>query len=307
MNNYLRQIKGRQRGPTLKIITIPFAVTFTKAIAEAAYAYNQLFKPTDLRNVITELSNLHPGDGRITKCMQLGLRNKLCVYDGPAGLYYDVFPQEQSTNGMGNVQPSKGYPVPFVDLTRLGELGNLQGVARSRPDDSSFSEDYLDVNDLSATRNVIGNQVSPTKKQRREFNIVVVNPDHKVRYSRKLFNITDPDTELLSILRAQVKRYHSKEDSSSEDSDEDGSKPKRFEVIEKTDSEEPYRPVKVKAEGGKYIYAQAPTRHLTLDRRRLPHFLPKRYHWSLDDIKHLPYLWFNGPQGQYAGIYRKPF
>lgn len=34
-------------------------------------------------------------------------------------------------------------------------------------------------------------------------------------------------------------------------------------------------------------------------RRRLPHFLPKRYHWNSDEIKHLGYFWFNGPRGRY--------
>ncbi|CAB3258279.1 unnamed protein product [Arctia plantaginis] len=40
--------------------------------------------------------------------------------------------------------------------------------------------------------------------------------------------------------------------------------------------------------------------HKNLDaRRRLPHFLPKRYHWNPNEIKHLGYFWYNGPRGRY--------
>lgn len=35
-------------------------------------------------------------------------------------------------------------------------------------------------------------------------------------------------------------------------------------------------------------------------RRRLEHFLPKRYHWDPTDIHELGYYWFNGPKGTYA-------
>lgn len=34
-------------------------------------------------------------------------------------------------------------------------------------------------------------------------------------------------------------------------------------------------------------------------RRRLPQFLPKRYHWDPSDIHDLGYYWFNGPKGKY--------
>lgn len=34
-------------------------------------------------------------------------------------------------------------------------------------------------------------------------------------------------------------------------------------------------------------------------RRRLPQFLPKRYHWDPSDINELGYYWFNGPKGRY--------
>ncbi|KAJ2942458.1 hypothetical protein O0L34_g16063 [Tuta absoluta] len=33
-------------------------------------------------------------------------------------------------------------------------------------------------------------------------------------------------------------------------------------------------------------------------RRRLPHFMPKRYHWDEKDFQRLGYFWFNGPQGR---------
>lgn len=40
-------------------------------------------------------------------------------------------------------------------------------------------------------------------------------------------------------------------------------------------------------------------RHDFDERRRLPHFLPKRYHWDPEDIHDLGYYWFNGPRGAY--------
>lgn len=32
---------------------------------------------------------------------------------------------------------------------------------------------------------------------------------------------------------------------------------------------------------------------------RLPHFLPKRYHWDEEEFQNLGYYWFNGPKGKY--------
>lgn len=39
-------------------------------------------------------------------------------------------------------------------------------------------------------------------------------------------------------------------------------------------------------------------------RKRLEHFLPKRYHWSEEDLPHLGFFWFNGPQGRLPGPYK---
>lgn len=36
-------------------------------------------------------------------------------------------------------------------------------------------------------------------------------------------------------------------------------------------------------------------------RRRLEHFLPKRYHWNPEEIHDLGHFWFNGPKGLYPG------
>ncbi|CAG9790543.1 unnamed protein product [Diatraea saccharalis] len=41
-------------------------------------------------------------------------------------------------------------------------------------------------------------------------------------------------------------------------------------------------------------------------RRRLPVFLPKRYHWQEEDIHNLGYYWFNGPQGRYPHYALRP-
>ncbi|RVE46046.1 hypothetical protein evm_009326 [Chilo suppressalis] len=41
-------------------------------------------------------------------------------------------------------------------------------------------------------------------------------------------------------------------------------------------------------------------------RRRLPMFLPKRYHWQEEDIHNLGYYWFNGPQGRYPYYALRP-
>ncbi|KAJ8706618.1 hypothetical protein PYW07_012696 [Mythimna separata] len=34
-------------------------------------------------------------------------------------------------------------------------------------------------------------------------------------------------------------------------------------------------------------------------RKRLDHFMPKRYHWDPSEINELGYYWFNGPKGMY--------
>ncbi|XP_028160991.1 serrate RNA effector molecule homolog [Ostrinia furnacalis] len=41
-------------------------------------------------------------------------------------------------------------------------------------------------------------------------------------------------------------------------------------------------------------------------RRRIQHFLPKRFHWEPEDIQNLGYYWFNGPQGRYPYFAIRP-
>ncbi|CAG5000124.1 unnamed protein product [Parnassius apollo] len=230
---------------------------------------------------------------------------------------------------------------PFVDQTRLEkDLTNFRDVTRSRS--NGFSEDYLDVNDLKLYRKLsTKNRGIGLPKKPRRLKIIVMNskrhPKHErpeSKYSRKLFELGNDKT-----LRSSEADNESSEETAKESSNENvdkmnekGPKPKRFEVIENTEEWEEDAVISDESREDstneaflkipenisnknkeKFLYAQSPTRHLSLNmssddrRRRLPHFLPKRYHWSKDDMRHLPYLWYNGPQGLHPGIYRKPY
>ncbi|CAH2065195.1 unnamed protein product, partial [Iphiclides podalirius] len=279
--------------------------------------------PRELRDALAKLSSKSgPGElqrQRRRNCVRFGLRNTLCVYDGhrqsEEPLYEDQYIDEEYGFWPNLPQPPSNGHGGFVDLTRLNkDLRDLDGVLRSSSDDDTFSEDYLDVGDLSATRKVDYDYVLGSPKEHlTKLKLHIVSSKQKGEKERgglvrKLFNLETGPGASLRTLESELK------DASSEEEFDDG-KPKRFEVIENSDeseessrgSEERPAPKKVKgAKGAKYIYAQGPTRHVTVDRRRLPHFLPKRYHWDEGDIRNLSYLWFNGPQGQYAGVYRKP-
>lgn len=58
-----------------------------------------------------------------------------------------------------------------------------------------------------------------------------------------------------------------------------------------------------KLKGDEEVYVQG-NRYISAadsedGRRRLPQFLPKRYHWEPDEMQDLGYYWFNGPKGKY--------
>lgn len=99
-------------------------------------------------------------------------------------------------------------------------------------------------------------------------------------------------------------------------------KPQRFHVIDKSVKEESseedtsneseipiQRPMEIPKKEKKVYYMQGSNRIFKIrnGRRRLPHFLPKRYHWSEEDMKNLENYWFNGPQGKYWGAYKTPY
>lgn len=153
---------------------------------------------------------------------------------------------------------------------------------------------------------------------------------------RRFRNIAENDFKKKKILRTV-----SGESDSSDSSDESVSKdkvdsskgderkgksidkkPKRFHVIDKSVKEESseedtsneseipiQRPIEIPKKEKKVYYIQGSNRIFKIrnGRRRLPHFLPKRYHWSEEDMKNLENYWFNGPQGKYWGAYRTPY
>ncbi|XP_068627158.1 uncharacterized protein [Battus philenor] len=265
---------------------------------------------TPLRNVNSQSRNTLDFRQRNRNCFDIDTRNELCLFQGNKKQY--GFPIEADD------YDSNEDDTEFIDLTRFGtDLRGIQTAARSQ-DYNSFSEDYLDVNDLSVSRKVdndylLGNTRYPYTKVK----LVVSKPaqlKHTTRNAliRKLFNASKTEK---NVLRSRIISEESEEESSEESRERSRyKKPKRFEVV-KNSKESSYeesremtrdvRPARDHRNSGKVIYAQSPTRHLYVaGRRRLPHFLPKRYHWSEDDIQKLPYLWFNGPQGLYPGIYR---
>lgn len=71
---------------------------------------------------------------------------------------------------------------------------------------------------------------------------------------------------------------------------------KKAELSSSESVEVTQKPTKIR---DKYEYLQG---HKLYDsyRRRLQHFLPKRFHWDADDIQHLGYYWFDGPRGKYS-------
>ncbi|CAH2083440.1 unnamed protein product [Euphydryas editha] len=187
----------------------------------------------------------------------------------------------------------------------------------SKPDRSykkkSFSQDYLDINDLLRTNKNMDND-----KTKKKIILKIVQPN-KNKFTRfdydltgvRKFNHDEDKMEKKNILRTdydssdssgsdekQAKRNDVKDESSDRDSDESSS-----------DEEDVKRKLKTKKKVNPTVYyMQGPSRMYGEDaRRRIPHFFPKRYHWDEDDIKDLKNYWFQGPQGKYSGPYKTPY
>lgn len=212
------------------------------------------------------------------------------------------------------------HPEDFVDVTRLNDnLRFLSGITRTNSNVDKFSEDYLDIGDLATRKeadifNNPNNLYSKLKLIIASFQPKNGNQNgitSKIERSRKvnvadLINFIDFRSHSTDTSEESMEKYKKKK------------KPKRFEVVENSDesvasgntdsdtSNEMSIPLRNKNVNSKIIYVQGPTRHILSDERRsrIPHFMPKRYHWDLDDIKDLPYFWFNGPQGYFSGVYK---
>ncbi|XP_045541159.1 uncharacterized protein LOC123722716 [Papilio machaon] len=213
-----------------------------------------------------------------------------------------------------NKYPNEG----LVDITRLkDDLRFLTGITRTKSNVDKFSEDYLDVGDLSATRKEADIFNNP-KNLYSKLKLIIASLQSKNGLTPNLISRKVNVADLINFIDFRSHNTDTSEESIEKYKKKKKNKPKRFEVVENTnesveprnsESEESSNEMSIPLKNRnipKIIYVQGPTRHIPSDERRsrLPHFMPKRYHWSLDDIKDLPYFWFNGPQGYYAGVYR---
>lgn len=174
---------------------------------------------------------------------------------------------------------------------------DLTGLRKFNP---KKDKEIVKINDNSSIKN---------NKKRIIFKIV---PDEN-----KLVKFDKTDNKVKNILRKQQDDYYDSESSSSEEHTEpnNGKIDLQGQSNVKSDSESSsYEEIKIikkkikpKVEPAVY-YMQGPSRMYGEDsRRRLPHFLPKRYYWDEDDMRELKNFWFQGPQGKYPGHYRTPY
>lgn len=132
----------------------------------------------------------------------------------------------------------------------------------------------------------------------------------------KLVKFDKTDNKNKNILRTLPDDYYDSDSSSSEEHTEqnNGEIHHQGQANVNSDSDESssYEEVQIKKKNKAKVepavyYMQGPSRMYGEDsRRRLPHFLPKRYYWDEDDMRELNNFWFQGPQGKYPGHYKTP-
>lgn len=133
----------------------------------------------------------------------------------------------------------------------------------------------------------------------------------------KLVKFDKTDNKNKNILRTLPDDYYDSDSSSSEEhADQNNAEihhQGQLNVNSDSDESSSYEEVKIKKKVKAKVepavyYMQGPSRMYGEDsRRRLPHFLPKRYYWDEDDMRELKNFWFQGPQGKYPGHYKTPY
>ncbi|CAG4974089.1 unnamed protein product [Colias eurytheme] len=194
----------------------------------------------------------------------------------------------------------------FLDLTRDSEDAVRKGMF-------NFAEDYVDFPGIGRSGN--NNKKKDMSKEKMYF----YKPGGKKKHAKKQLrrNLND------NFIAKKILRTNFDSESEEDDSDSNSEDLTRNDVRnsikyqesteESNSSEESdyvrQKPKKVKRKDP-LKYMQAPTRIFEVDldrRRRLAHFLPKRFHWSESDFRDLRNHWIHGPQGKYPGSYRIPY
>ncbi|KAL0858462.1 hypothetical protein ABMA27_012332 [Loxostege sticticalis] len=227
---------------------------------------------------------------------------------------------------------------PFADLTREERVDATMRTTFNMPE---FSTDYIDFRDL---RMRLEDDMRKSNKRKKLFlrsysSSETDSGSYEMQKSSnyrkpKRFKVIDngkrqksdsddkSSAEKASKTRkpSKTKKTKSYWDSDNSDSSSGGEykKPSSKEYysqgnggLSSDEVEEPVKPKKYKSNKKKEYYLQGGRIIADVDededrRRRLPNFLPKRYHWAEDEIHNLGFFWFNGPQGRYSHVPVRP-
>ncbi|KAJ0169695.1 hypothetical protein K1T71_014880 [Dendrolimus kikuchii] len=227
----------------------------------------------------------------------------------------------------------KQISLDYLDLT------DLSRSLRS----PEFSQDYLDVSDLRSGRSIPFDYVDVSVDLNLNFDSRVPEA-RRSGGAKARASIYSSDTDIVKdIFKETPKRFKvvpsdssdksSKSDSSvdsksneklndekkfatdntdSEDNmkDEKDSDNSNNESEEKITSSKKVRTPKSShgakvTDKNRVVYMQSLNKVIDADgRRRLTHFLPKRFHWKEEEFDNLGYFWFNGHRGKYAEPWR---
>ncbi|CAH0731131.1 unnamed protein product, partial [Brenthis ino] len=230
----------------------------------------------------------------INNCLQtyIKMQNKLnCIKRFIAQNKY----HERGGSKLPHGPHSNDDRIIYDDFTDISQRENPENIKNM-----SFSQDYLDIKDLLRSKS--GSQ------KKKKFVFQIVNPTE--RHTENMPNFNNFRKFYANKIDNKNLRISSDESSESSGSEEIPQKEKRQESSESESELSNNAEVttrKPKTKNGKLLYIQSPTHFYRPSRRRLPHFLPKRYHWDEEDIKKLHDYWFSGPQGKYWGPYKTPY
>lgn len=149
--------------------------------------------------------------------------------------------------------------------------GNLQLRAQDSSSDESSESSEEDIEGLR-TRGRRGR-----RKKKKRYQVVTKQPKNN-----SVSSVSNEDNAILS--EKEPKPFS---DSSIENSIE-------------TTTRRPKRKGLKKEDSSKFRFLQGNKMYKPEDfRRRMPYFMPKRYHWREEEFHNLGYYWFNGPKGKY--------
>lgn len=183
----------------------------------------------------------------------------------------------------------------FEDFTDISKRENSENTKNK-----NFSQDYLDIKDLLRSKS------GPQKKKKYVFQIA--NPTERhVQNKPNFSNFRKFSSNKIGDKILRTSSYEASESSGSEEIPEKKKHQESSESESELSNDVEVTTRRPKAKSGQLLYIQSPSHIYSPSRRRLPYFLPKRYHWDEDDIKNLHDYWFNGPQGKYWGPYKTPY